>query len=408
MKILFLSSVIPYTKHYTAASTVLASLIKQSTIQKNITDLYILDNNLDLKLEKKFKKNYLNKIKFYATKKFSSINYIYKIIRFFFIVLFKFDIFPIVNKSVFKKIKDDLETAKYDLVILFWDTKFEYILPFIKSQNTFGYLAVPPHSASIILHNHFLKFKNFYYKIKLKYFKNLQDIHIKNLKSLKSASNICNITKNWYRDRSINCTYIPNCWENFSKIYSSKYLKKKDVEFNICSSIGGLNATGNYFGIKYLADFILPKINKKYLLFNIYGRYKLHKELLYLKKNKFLRFRGFVKDIDNEVIKSKFCLILNNAYNKSLIGGYTRVIYFFSLGKCLIAHSNLKKSMPELQNNYNCLLGNSSKKIIELINRSVKDKRIIKKIEFNAKKTFYQKYSSKIIFNQILKKASRE
>jgi hypothetical protein len=130
--------------------------------------------------------------------------------------------------------------------------------------------------------------------------------------------------------------------------------------------------------------------------------------LLYLKKNKFLRFRGFVKDIDNEVIKSKFCLILNNAYNKSLIGGYTRVIYFFSLGKCLIAHSNLKKSMPELQNNYNCLLGNSSKKIIELINRSVKDKRIIKKIEFNAKKTFYQKYSSKIIFNQILKKASRE
>ena len=408
MKILFLSSVIPYTKHYTAASTVLASLIKQSTIKKNLTDLYVLDDNLDLKLEKKFTKKYLNQINVYRTKKFNFTIYIYKIIRFFFILIFKFDIFPVINKSVFKKIRDDLETAKYDLIILFWDTKFEYLLPFIKNQNTFGYLAVPPYSASIIMHNNFSKFKNFYYKIKLKYFKNLQNIHVNNLKSLKNASNICNITKNWYRDRSINCTYIPNCWENFSKIYRRSSFKKKDTKFNICSSIGGLNATGNYFGIKYLADFILPKINKKNLLFNIYGRYKLHKELVYLKKNKFFKFKGFVRDIDNEVIRSKFCLILNNAHNKSLVGGYTRVIYFFSLGKCLIAHRNLKKSMPELINNYNCLLGNSSKQIVGLINRSVKDKIMIKKIGLNAKKTFFRKYSSKIIFNKILKEASCE
>jgi bifunctional DNA-binding transcriptional regulator/antitoxin component of YhaV-PrlF toxin-antitoxin module len=64
--------------------------------------------------------------------------------------------------------------------------------------------------------------------------------------------------------------------------------------------------------------------------------------------------------------------------------------------------------MPELINNYNCLLGNSSKQIVELINRSVKDKIMIKKIGLNAKKTFFRKYSSKIIFNKILKEASCE
>jgi hypothetical protein len=228
------------------------------------------------------------------------------------------------------------------------------------------------------------------------------------LKNLKAASNICNITKNWYRERLINCTYIPNSWESFSKIYSRKNLKNDANKLNICSSIGGLNSTGNYFGIKYLSESIIPKINNKNFIFNIYGRYKLHKELYHLKKNKFLKFRGFVKNIDNEIIKSKFCLILNNAHNKSLIGGYTRVIYFFSLGKCLIAHKNLKKSMPELKNNYNCLLGGSAKEIIELINKSEKNKKKISKIELNAKKTYIKKYTPKVVFDQILKKASYE
>ena len=48
-------------------------------------------------------------------------------------------------------------------------------------------------------------------------------------------------------------------------------------------------------------------------------------------------------------------LLLNNA--GPYTGGYTRVIYAFSSGSCLIAHKRLADSMPELVHDRNCLLG---------------------------------------------------
>lgn len=395
MKILFLSSIIPSFKHYTAGSTVLASLIQESSNKKNKNDLYILNNKIPKKNLKYFSKTYLHSLEYFYTKKISNI------LRILFVLLFKYDLNFSKNKKLFFQISKKILNNQYDLIILFWDTEFEYIVPYLNQQKIYAYLAVPPYSALIsrIAED---KNINFVKKIlKLKFYKNLQRIHIKNLKNIHISSNICNVNKSWYKKNNIKCKYVPNCWPNpnylkkIKKFFPSKYI-------DICSSIGGLNATGNYFGFKYLLEEIIPRIKDKNLRFNIFGRGSFPEKFNSYKNNTLLQIKGFVRDIDKSILRSRFCLILNNAYKNSLIGGYTRVIYYFSMNKCLVAHKNLRKSMPELKHNFNCLLGSSPKEIIRLLKIASDNDHLRKKIELNAYNTYIEKYTPNIVFNKIL------
>ena len=262
-------------------------------------------------------------------------------------------------------------------------------------------MAVPPYSA-LISRVSADKNLNFIKKIlKLKFYKNLQEIHIKNLNNIHMSSNICNVTKNWYKKKNIKCEYVPNCWPNpyylkkNKKLFPSKYI-------DICTSIGNLNATGNYNGFKYLLKEIIPRIKDKNLRFNIFGRGSFPEKFNSYKNNTLLKIKGFVRDIDKSILRSKFCLILNNAYKNSLVGGYTRVIYYFSMNKCLVAHKNLRKSMPELKHNFNCLLGSSPKEIIKLLKIASNNDILRKKIELNAYNTYIEKYTPNIVFKKIL------
>ena len=195
MKILFLSSIIPSFKHYTAASTVLASLIQESYNKKNKNDLYILNNKIPKKNIKYFSKKYLHSLEYFYTKKISNI------LRILFILFFKYDLNFLRNKKLFFQISKKISNNQYDLIILFWDTEFEYIVSYLNQEKIYAYLAVPPYSA-LISRVSADKNLNFIKKIlKLKFYKNLQEIHIKNLNNIHMSSNICNVTKNWYKKK---------------------------------------------------------------------------------------------------------------------------------------------------------------------------------------------------------------
>jgi hypothetical protein len=117
----------------------------------------------------------------------------------------------------------------------------------------------------------------------------------------------------------------------------------------------------------------------------------------------YFKNHGFVKNIDNEIMKNDLCLVLNNAYKKSLVAGYTRIIYFFSFKKCVIAHKRLKKSMPELKHNYNCLLGKNAKEIKNLIKKASNSESLRNRIGKNARLTYLSKYTPEKVFLRILR-----
>jgi hypothetical protein len=123
-----------------------------------------------------------------------------------------------------------------------------------------------------------------------------------------------------------------------------------------------------------------------------------------INKYDFIKNNGFVNNIEKEIKKNLIFLVLNNAYKDSLIAGYTRVLFFFSFKKCVIAHTNLRKSMPELVHGHNCLLGNNKIEILKLINKAAKSTILRKKIGNNARKTYLKYYTPEKVFLKILEK----
>ena len=96
-----------------------------------------------------------------------------------------------------------------------------------------------------------------------------------------------------------------------------------------------------------------------------------------------VHIKGFVDDVDAEVLSSPIFLLLNNAGPYS--GGYTRVIYAFSTGACLVAHTNLRHSMPELINGENCLLADTPVGLVDCIERLLTDAALRKRIGQQAR-----------------------
>ena len=86
-----------------------------------------------------------------------------------------------------------------------------------------------------------------------------------------------------------------------------------------------------------------------------------------------------------------FALFFNNVGNYT--GTYTRLPYLMSSGICIIAHINLKNSVPELVNGENILLGETPEEISSLIFKALNNSSLVEKIGKNARETFNKKFS---------------
>jgi glycosyltransferase involved in cell wall biosynthesis len=110
--------------------------------------------------------------------------------------------------------------------------------------------------------------------------------------------------------------------------------------------------------------------------------------------------RGFVPDIDEEMLGNHIFLLLNNA--GPYPGGYTRVIFAFSSGSCLIAHRRLAESMPELVHDENCLLGDTPESIAALIAAAASDPALRSRIGEAARRTYVERYRPALIADKLL------
>jgi hypothetical protein len=113
-----------------------------------------------------------------------------------------------------------------------------------------------------------------------------------------------------------------------------------------------------------------------------------------------VHIKGFVEDVDAEVLSSPIFLLLNNAGPYS--GGYTRVIYAFSTGACLVAHSNLRLSMPELISGENCLLADNPRDIVEHLRRLLTDAGLRRQIAAQARATYNTQYAPRHVAGKLV------
>jgi hypothetical protein len=292
--------------------------------------------------------------------------------------------------------------------LLFWDTDYERLVPALSGagMRVYGYLARPPMAASQVHARQKLRgLKRGVTEARLRA---KERRHLERLRPLSGARNICALDASWYDRHGIGCRYLPNTWPDaFGDAWPSlrRAAEARRQGIHILGNIGVLSSTGNYYGMLYLADHVLPLLKRELkatdFTINICGRFEFPPALDHLRHEPNVAMRGFVPDIDDEMLGNQIFLVLNNA--GPYPGGYTRVIYAFSSGSCLIAHRRLAESMPELIHNENCLLGDTPEGITALIVAAARDPALRNRIGETARRTYLERYRPAIIAENLVR-----
>ncbi len=291
-----------------------------------------------------------------------------------------------------------------DAALLYWDTLAEFALPHMKTP-AFGYLARPPMAAGMA------RVKEWPSSIRRLLAQAMLQArsrrHMERMRKLRAASNICAIDAADLQAAGVPCGYISNTWaDGEGGEWNSRRAsaESEKCELQILANIGAVDATGNGYGLRYLAERILPAMEKRYgdrsWSISICGRGKLPDDVLAMLKSPRVSIKGFVADIDAEMRSSGIFLLLNNM--GPYTGGYTRVAYAFSTGTCLIAAKGLQNSMPELIDGENCLLGSDENDIIEKIGQALDDASLRRRLGSAARSTYDSVYHPARVASRIV------
>jgi hypothetical protein len=122
--------------------------------------------------------------------------------------------------------------------------------------------------------------------------------------------------------------------------------------------------------------------------------------------------KGFVKNYDLEFKKNHILLLCQNSLStKNKFISKDKVWDFHSVhgrildalrnGICIVAHIENTKSMPELINGYNCLVGKSSYELAKCISSIYYNSSLRKKLIINGKKSLNFFYNENKNFKKI-------
>jgi Glycosyl transferases group 1 len=291
--------------------------------------------------------------------------------------------------------------------LLFWDTHYERLAPALSraGMRVYGYFGRPPMAASQVHAREELRgLKRVLTDARLQA---RERRHLARLHSLSGARNLCALDAVWYDRHGVSCSYLPNTWPDaYGDAYRSLRGEAEGRRrgIHMLGNIGVLSSTGNYYGMRFLADEVLPLVRRELAgrdwSINICGRFQFPPSLDRLRHEPNVAIRGFVPDIDEEMLGNHIFLLLNNA--GPYPGGYTRVIFAFSSGSCLIAHRRLAESMPELVHDENCLLGDTPESIAALIAAAASDPALRSRIGEGARRTYVERYRPALIADKLL------
>lgn len=288
-----------------------------------------------------------------------------------------------------------------DAAVLFWDTWFEHLLPQLERVPVVGYLARPRFASPLAAIRSGALGHGAHAWVAERNMLQLEKRHLRRVARLAAAVDICALDAGYYEQHGIRCDYLPNTWPD---IFGAEWPGKREAaertraKVNVLANIGSVAATGNGFGLQYLADEVLPRFAPDALVrleINVCGGGRLEEPVAQRLGAYGVRIRGFVDDIDAEMLANRVFLLLNNA--GPYTGGYTRVIYAFSSGSCLVAHRRLAESMPEVVHGTNALLGDDPGEIAAHLARVTADAALARRLGEGARRTYETRYRPAIV-----------
>jgi hypothetical protein len=95
-------------------------------------------------------------------------------------------------------------------------------------------------------------------------------------------------------------------------------------------------------------------------------------------------------------------LMMNNA--GSYKAAYTRHMVAWSMGLCLIAHSDSQKAIPEIEHGKNALLGSTPEEIAQLVRLAVTDRDLNERIRQGGRETYEKCFTPRIVVETLCQK----
>jgi glycosyltransferase involved in cell wall biosynthesis len=167
----------------------------------------------------------------------------------------------------------------------------------------------------------------------------------------------------------------------------------------IIGHIGHLGMTGSTYGLMFLVRQVLPVLRNAmadvpYEVHIIGGgqpaapvRERLDQPGVVM--------RGFVEQLDAELMSSDVFVFLNNA--GPLVAAYSRHILAWATGLCLVVHRNSCRAIPEIRHGENALVGSTPEVIAQQIRRAATDAGLNRRLRAAGRRTYEIRFSPRVL-----------
>lgn len=204
------------------------------------------------------------------------------------------------------------------------------------------------------------------------YLRRLEQAHLEIMRHYEMVGDVAANDAQYYQAQGHpNAFYVHNVWIDRLELEwkSLRAQHEQRMPVKIIANVGQLGATANRYGLEMLGAEVGPALRRMlhdipYEL-HILGNGELIAPLAQLLDSPEIHVRGFVDDIDRELLESQAFLCLNNGGPFKV--GHTRYLHAWSLGCCVVAHRHAALSMPELQHRKTAMLGENAEEIAGLI-----------------------------------------
>lgn len=232
--------------------------------------------------------------------------------------------------------------------------------------------------------------------------------HISIMRRYDYVGDVAENDAEYYKANRINAEYICNMWPMTPPPDWKKL--RDDGEFEnpgkIVGSVGLTSGTGNTLGFIALGREVLPALREKLppeaFQIHVYGGGKPRPFVRELLSHPEIHLRGFVDDLDAEILSAPVFLISNNHHRFKV--GHTRFLHAWSLGACVVAFADCREAMPEIRHGHNALLGETAEEVADLVARALADRELRRTIGAGGIETLATHYAPAVVAQKIMRR----
>jgi glycosyltransferase involved in cell wall biosynthesis len=170
-----------------------------------------------------------------------------------------------------------------------------------------------------------------------------------------------------------------------------------------CANLGGLQGTANSYGLYFIGTELAPELAASGDLntaeLHVFGARQPTQAVARALEHPQIRLRGYVEDIDAELISCPVFLLANNCGHYQ--AGHTRFLHAWSLQSCIVAHRNNLETMPELAHGENVLLAANAREFADCIRLAAGDRALRERIGQNGYDLFVSRFAPKVVAAQL-------